>query len=293
MPWTVRSLTTAGVLTDAIRLVRSDFWRLCAIVGILVIPANIGMSVLLYLFMRHIGQVPYMDPDKAVMGVLFYAALFVGAVSVWGLVVPFAQVALMRGIRNRYLGQPTRMVECYRWLAANFWLVAGTVVLWSLVVFAGMLMFVLPGIVAMFLLMYTIPIVVTEERGGFYALQRSVELVTKQPGKLIMLIIYTYLLSVTISSVPQLLMPQPDMQGPAGSTDAMFAYYNDSALVTAVTMAIAGFTQTVIRVLRGSVYLLTYYDVRCRSEGFDVQFAAERAGVWGLGTLTAPETPGG
>jgi len=291
-PWTVRSLTTAGILTDAIRLMRSDFWRLCGIVGILVIPANVGMGLLVYLMMRHMGQVPYMDPDQAVLGMIFYALLLVGAISVWGLVVPFAQIALMRGIHDRYLGQPVRIGKAYQWMVANFWLVAGTVVLWSLVVFAGMLMFILPGIVALFLLMYTVPVVVTEGRGGFYALQRSVALVTKQPGKLLMLVLYTYLLSVAISSIPQLLMPQPEMQGPPGSTDAMFAYYNDSALVTGLTMAIAGFTQTVIRVLRGSVYLLTYFDTRCRSEGYDVQFAAEKAGVWGSAPIES-EAPGG
>jgi len=121
--------------------------------------------------------------------------------------------------------------------------------------------------------------VVTEGEGGGYAVLRSARLVLSQPGKLMLLVVVTWLITLTVSSLPGLFMPSPqvDMSGPTG----IFDYYNATALTTALTTALAGLTQSVIRTLRGSVYLLSYFDARCRTEGYDVEFEARKAGVWG------------
>ncbi len=294
-PWKVRPLTTGDVLTDALRLMRSDFWRLCAIVAVVLVPANLLIAVSIYLFMRHIGRVPTLDPDVALMGMLYYVLLLLGTVSIWGLVKPFSQVALVRAITDRYLGHPVSMRRAYGWMAQNVWMVTGTVVLAALIIGAATTLFLLPGAVAAFLLMLTVPVMVTEGRGGLYAIRRSAVLVSRQFGKMLLLVIVAWLLGITVSSLPQLFTPQPEFQPNAGNADELFQYYNATALTTAIATALAGLTQSVIAALRGSVYLLAYFDARCRSEGFDVEFEARRTGVWGLwmhGTPGAPPQQG-
>ena len=310
LPWTVRPLSAGDVITDALRLMRSDFWKLCGTVAVVVVPANLVMAVVIYLFMRHMGRVPYTEPNVAALGVLYYGALLLGAASLWGLVIPFAQVALMRAITDRYMGRPVRIGRAYRWLVDNFWTVTGTVVLIALVLAAVLSFVVLPGflavavlaalaggslalfiltvgsvavatpmVIALFLVMLAVPTMVTEGEGGVYALVRSVRLVMSQPSKLLLLATVTWLMSLAVSSLPGLFMPTPDvnLSGPTG----IFDYYGATALTTGLTTALAGLTQSVIRTLRGSVYLLCYFDTRCRIEGYDVEFAARKAGIWG------------
>jgi len=309
-PWVVRPLSAGDVITDALRLMRSDFWRLCATVAVVVVPGNVVIACVLYLFMRHMGRVPYIEAEGAALGLLAYGALLLGAASMWGLVIPFAQVALMRAITDRYMGRRVSVLAAYRWVLENIWPVMGTIVLVALVLLAVLAFVVIPGatvvtilaavagggvgvvvfsggaataavpfVVAMFLMMLAIPTVVTEGEGGGYAVMRSVRLVLTQPAKLMLLVVVTWLISLTLSSLPGLLMPSPevDMTGPSG----IFEYYNATALTTALTTALAGLTQSVIRTLRGSVYLLCYFDARCRTEGYDVEFEARKAGVWG------------
>jgi len=298
------------VLTDALRLMRSDFWRLCGTVAIAVVPANVIIAGVIYLFMRHMGRVPYIEAEGAALGLLLYGALLLGAASMWGLIIPFAQVALMRAITERYLGRRVRVLRAYRWVLENIWPVMGTIVLVAIILFAVLAFLVVPGavlvmlvaalaggsaglfllfagcvlllvpfVIAMFLMMLAIPTVVTEGEGGGYAVLRSARLVLSQPGKLMLLVVVTWLITLTVSSLPGLFMPSPqvDMSGPTG----IFDYYNATALTTALTTALAGLTQSVIRTLRGSVYLLSYFDARCRTEGYDVEFEARKAGVWG------------
>ena len=107
---------------------------------------------------------------------------------------------------------------------------------------------------------------------------RSVRLVFSQPTKLLLLVSITWLMSLAVSSLPGLFIPTPDVDltGPTG----IFDYYGAAALTTAITTALAGLTQSVIRTLRGSVYLMCYFDARCRTEGYDVEFAARKAGIW-------------
>ena len=289
-PWKVRPLTSGDVLTDALRLMRSDFWRLCGIVAILLVPANLLIAISIYLFMRHVGRIPTLDPDVALLGMLYYVLLLLGTVSIWGLVKPFAQVALVRAITDRYMGHPVRIRRAYGWMAQNVWMVTGTVVLAALIIGAATTLFLLPGAVAALLLMLTVPVMVTEGRGGFYAIQRSATLVSRQFGKMLLLVVVAWLLGVTVSSLPQLFTPQPEFQPNAGNADELFMFYNATALSTAIATALAGLTQSVIATLRGAVYLLAYFDARCRSEGFDVEFEARRSGVWGLLMTGAPAT---
>jgi hypothetical protein len=309
LPWTVRPLPAGDVITDALRLMRSDFWKLCGTVAVVVVPANLVIAVILYLFMRHMGRVPYSEPNVAALGVLYYGALLLGAASLWGLVIPFAQVALMRAITDRYMGLPVSIGRSYRWLVDHFWTVTGTVVLVALVLAAVLTFIVIPGffavvlvavlaggplalvvltvggiavstplVVALFAVMLAVPTMVTEGEGGVYAVARSVRLVFSQPTKLLLLVSITWLMSLAVSSLPGLFIPTPDVDltGPTG----IFDYYGAAALTTAITTALAGLTQSVIRTLRGSVYLMCYFDARCRTEGYDVEFAARKAGIW-------------
>ena len=308
-PWRVRPLTAGDVITDSLRLMRSDFWRLCSTVAVVVVPANVIIAVVIYLFMRHMGKVPYIEPDAAALGLLYYGALLGGAAALWGLVIPFAQVALVRAITDRYMGRPVRVLRAYRWVVENFWMVTGTIVLVALILFVVIVFVVVPGmglvivvaavvggpvgmmlliagglavavpfVGAMFLMMMAVPSMVTEGQGGGQAIGRSFRLVMSQPGKLMLLVGITWLLSLTVSTLPGLFMPTPDVDlaGPTG----IFDYYNATALATALTTALAGLTQSVIRTLRGTVYLLAYFDSRCRTEGFDVEFEARKVGIW-------------
>lgn len=302
MAWSVRPMTAGEVLTDALRLIRSDPWRLCGTMGVVIIPANLIMAAVLYLFMRQIGRSPYLDPDLALMGILYFGALLMGTAALWGLVMPFAQVALVRAITDRYLGRPVHIGRAYGWLISNFWMVASTIVLMALVITAGFTLFFFPGPVVAFLLMMTVPVMVTEGRGGFYALQRSFQLVSQQPMKLILLVVVAWGVGVAVTSLPNLLLPQPEMANAPEDPNYLFEYYNATALVTAISTAIAGITNSVVRTIRGSVYLLSYFDARCRSEGFDIEFEAHKAGVWGVPPAGVPaagapeesmEVPGG
>ncbi len=293
-PWTVRPQGMDGILTDAIRVMRADFWRLTGILGLVLVPANVLVAVMIYLFMRHMGRVPTMDGNAAATGVLVWGLALAGAVMVWGMVVPFAQVALMRGIRDRYMGRRVSIRRAYGWMLSHVWMVAGTVVLMSLVVLAGFLMLVLPGVVALFLLMLTVPVMVTEGRGGFDALQRSALLVSRGAPRLLLLVAVTWIVGMTVSTVLQVLIPQPQIQGELASTADLLEYYNTSALATALTTALSGLTQSVISTLRGAVYLLSYVDIRCRTEGYDIEVAAEMAGIWRLADPAPPtgDAPG-
>jgi membrane-anchored glycerophosphoryl diester phosphodiesterase (GDPDase) len=137
----------------------------------------------------------------------------------------------------------------------------------ALVVGLGFLFMVIPGVILAVGLALAIPAVVLEPRSASAALSRSWELTRGSRWRIfalgVTLLVLLYVPVIAISGLVAVLIPTG--AGPS---------FAASSVSTIVALAIAGVIQLFIYPLFYCVLTVTYYDLRVRKEGFDLELLA-------------------
>jgi hypothetical protein len=171
-------------------------------------------------------------------------------------------------VSESYLGRPLTAREALRRATPYMGRILIASLLMALVIGLGFLLMVIPGIILGVGLAVAIPAVVLETgRSASGALSRSWELTRGSRWRIfglgLTLFVLLYVPVVAISGLVAWLIPGGAAAG-----------FGPSSTATIVALAIGGVVQLFIYPLFYCVLTVTYYDLRVRKEGFDLELLA-------------------
>jgi hypothetical protein len=250
-PPILRPLTVGEILDTSFALYRRHFGALATVSLICT-----GLPLILRLFVEASGGMFVNLP---------LAFVYLLSLVVLNLVATGATVFI---VSESYLGRPLSAREALARATPYMGRILVCSLLMALVVGLGFLLLVIPGIVLAVGLALAIPAVVLEQgRSASAALSRSWELTRGSRWRLfglgVTLLVLLYVPVVAISGLAAVLLP--------GGTGIAFI---TSSVATVVAIAIGGIAQLFIYPLFYCVLTVTYYDLRVRKEGFDLELLA-------------------
>lgn len=190
--------------------------------------------------------------------------------------------AMIRVIMQDYLGRPVAFGEALRFAFLRFWSLLGTSLLSGLIIFAGTIACLIPGIYFSIVYSMASQVVIVEDRAGMDALRRSKSLVNSDFGRvfgiLILVGLCTGCLSGGVSAACSLGLPyQKTVVSPGDPFGKvlMTSYPNYAINITATTLV-----TILVQVFMAICVTLLYFDLRNRSEAFDLELESDKISAW-------------
>ncbi len=255
MKYEIRELSLGECLDQGIAVIRDNFGLLLGILACLWIPFQLlaGFAPLM------VSSVPPPTPDStpaeqleyltSTMPVLLGFALFGGYV-----ILPITNAAVTYAVAERYLGKQVTVGASLRKGFSKFLPLLGTTILYSLAVFGGTLLCIIPGIIFAVLFGLYQYVVVIEDKSGSDALSRSKLLMKPYWGQFLVLGILIAVISGMI-------------QGGAGLIPQIHAQIVVQALL-----------QSVVTLISTAVFVVFYFSCRSGVENFDLELLAQAVG---------------
>ncbi len=176
--------------------------------------------------------------------------------------------ALIESVSESYLGTEITVGQAYRFVWPKFLNLIGAGILVALVVHMGLLLLVVPGIIFALWYALTTPAIVVENLKVIEGMSRSKALASGNLGK----ILSVGFLVIVISWVVGIPF------GIAGNFLGRILFFNNILLMTFIYQLTAVVGQILIVPIGAIAYILLYYDLRIRKEGFDLEMLANSIG---------------
>lgn len=259
------------ILDRAFLLYRRRFVRFIAIVAIIQVPVGLLSIAASQLFFRGTGAHRLESGGPVRTDVLLMMVGMI-ALGLAVLVSLFAQslcnAALVKSVSETYLGGDVTVAGAYRFVLPKFgWLIlAGLLV--GLMVGAGLMMCVVPGIIFWVWYAVTTPAIVVENCNTVDGMSRSKALVAGNWGKVFLVSLVVFLIGLVLGWTFQY----------AGWLAGLLVFREKSpeALMLNQLGQLVG--QTLAMPIGASASILLYYDLRIRKEGFDLEMLAKSLG---------------
>jgi hypothetical protein len=247
----LRPLSVGEILDTSFSLYRRHFGALATVSLVCT-----GLPLVLRLFVEAAG---------GLFAHLTLAMVYVLSLVVLSLIATGATVFI---VSESYLGRPLTAREALRRATPYMGRILIASLLMALVIGLGFLLMVIPGIILGVGLAVAIPAVVLETgQSASGALSRSWELTRGSRWRIfglgLTLFVLLYVPVVAISGLVAWLIPGGAAAG-----------FGPSSTATIVALAIGGVVQLFIYPLFYCVLTVTYYDLRVRKEGFDLELLA-------------------
>ncbi len=299
----LRPLGVGEILDRAVRLYRRNFVDFIGIIAIGQVPLAMIQLVISAYNLSHPVYLPrqtysssYFN-DLAASGALNRLGvqlflLLLGFILVQGV----ATAALTRAVADNYLGQKTDMVQAYHKLGGSWLRLLGVLLLMVIVYILLFIWMIIPCVgwlsgpgiliyVAIAVGPLIAPVVVLEKRAGG-AIRRAWDLVRRRfwwvLGFMIILVIFNQLIIAGPTYIYNL-AARYLFNVQAGS---------DPTLVTILIQALLSLITGLIYIpLQLTAVTLMYFDLRVRTEGFDLTMLTGAASGEDVGTITSQVVP--
>ena len=250
-PPTLRPLTAGEILDTSFTLYRRHFSALATVALVCT-----GLPLVLRLFLEAGG---------GLLSNLPLAFLYGLSLVVLNLIATGATVFI---VSESYLGRPVSAREALHRATPHIGRILVCSMLMAFIVGLGFILLFIPGVVLAVGLALAIPAVVLEPRSSpSAALSRSWELTRGSRWRIfglgVTLLLLLYIPVVAITGLLAVLLPQ--MPGER---------FGPASVSTVAAIAIGGVVQMFIYPLFYCVLTVTYYDLRVRKEGFDLELLA-------------------
>jgi hypothetical protein len=176
--------------------------------------------------------------------------------------------ALIESVSESYLGTEITVGQAYRFVWPKFLNLIGAGILVALVVHMGLLLLVVPGIIFGLWFALTTPAIVVENLKVIEGMSRSKALASGNLGKILSVGFLVYVISWVVG-IPF---------GIAGNFLGRILFFNNILLMTFIYQLTAVVGQILIVPIGAIAYILLYYDLRIRKEGFDLEMLANSIG---------------
>ena len=276
---TLRPLRLGEILDGAIRLYRRNFWLFVSIIALAEIPFLLTQVVLPLVYT---GDFPASDPVADMFSAHWWIINSVNLFVRWIFVDGFGAAALTYAMAQRYLGQKTGILDAYRRPGGSWLSLLVILLLFPALLFATLLWALVPCVgwfsgsgIFIFLSLAVMPLVpaaiMIENQGGLKGLLRAWDLARRRffwiLGFNIVLSLFSWMLSAGPSLVVSLLVTAliGSSLGAAQTADAFYG------LVSSVSGTLFNMLFLPIQV---GAWTLIYYDLRVRTEAFDLALQA-------------------
>ncbi len=270
-------MTVGQIIDRAFRLYRNNFIRFVAIVAIIYIPITlISLGAVGWLtsasseLTQSAHQVsegrPGAELDLGAFGSFFTAAAVTALLFL--LAQALCNAALIKSVSESYLGKDVSVGQAYKAVLPRLLSIIGAAILVAIVTGIGFLLLIIPGII--FALWYTLTpqAIVVEGKSATSGMSRSKALVSGNLGKVFGLWIVVGIINAIIGQLFQYV----------GGLVAGVPSPGDYTTPVIVQQLFSMAGQMLIMPISAGAFILLYYDLRIRKEGFDLQMLAQSLG---------------
>ena len=178
------------------------------------------------------------------------------------------QGALIKSVSESYLGNEITVAEAYKFVLPKLWTLIVAGILVSLAVGGGFLLLIVPGVIFGLWFALTTPSIIVENLKARKGMSRSKSLASGNLGKIFsvgfLIIVISWVVGIPL--------------GIAGGTLGKALFSNNMMLMTFVHQLASIAAQILVVPIGAIAYILLYYDLRIRKEGFDLQMLANSIG---------------
>lgn len=272
----LQPLSMGQVLDRAIRLYRQNFFAFVGIIAIVQIISAIASVLLNYV---QLGQnsIYSESPIIPILGGLLAVALaFLSA-----FLLQIASAALTRAVADNYLGHKITIREAYSKIGKSWLTLIGSSILMGILIFVFAILFLIPCIgwllaipgiggisyVSMVVLPFLAPVIVLEKQTATKAPGRAWNLARRRFWWL-----FAFALLLTLFG--QLVVSGPAYLTLALTTSLLFSGTIDPMVSAIIQQAVTFLFGVLYYPLQLTCITLMYFDVRIRTEGFDLALLA-------------------
>lgn len=270
-------MTIGGILDKSLRIYKNNFVRFIVIIAIVNVPLSLisfaAMSTMQKDFLKNAQLMEAYQEDgntedteipvPALPGKGAFAGIFITTIlAVVGYIL--TQGALAKNVSEYYLGKTMSVTDTYKAVLPKLiTLVIAGILVWFIVMI-GFILLVVPGII--FLLWYSLitPAIVIEDLKALKSLGRSKALVSKNLGKVFLVGFLVMLIAIAVNS--------PFIWGGQFLSAALFSNNLMPQLILNQFFNMIG--TILVTPIGATAYILLYYDLRIRKEGFDLEMLA-------------------
>lgn len=264
-------MSTGRIVDRAFRLYRGNFLRFVTIVAVVHVPVFLISMGLAFMWADAAKGSGGQGPSLAGIAPTIVAVI-VGVCA-----QALCSAALVKSISESYLGNAVTVGEAYRFVLPKLLTLIGASLLVGLVCGLGFLLFVVPGVIFSLWFALTSQAIVIEDVGATGGMSRSKQLAKGNLGKIFVVGLIVFLISLLINQglafAVRPLQPAP----PDGSGTTAIFLAQGAGLIAGILVA----------PVSAAAFILLYYDIRIRKEGFDLEMLAQR-----LGSAAPPAAPG-
>lgn len=264
MRYEIKELGLGGILDQAITLLKNHFGLLIGIAFCFLIPFWVASGLAGPLLMPELMEMQQQQPGSMTpeqareMGEriiealpVIIAVVVVAFLLLFVIVLPITNGATIHALSQAYLGgKPSvggAIGFAFKRLPSLLW----TSLLSMIMIFFGLCLLIIPGIILFFRYFLASQVVVIEGKSGGAALKRSGQLMKGHAGKVFVLGFLLAVIGALVGSVAGII-PVPEV----------------STIVSSVLQGVLG-------ALAASAWTVLYFSARCKHEGFDLTRLAE------------------
>lgn len=257
MSYQIKHMGLGGILDQAIAITKNEFALLFSIMLLLLVPYNLLIGFTEWALKPELPAESTIEDQVRVQRAMAEYWPFFTLAELFSIffIIPLTNAAVIQAVARVYLGQPITAAEAFRHGVKRLAALLGTTILMYLAIWAGLLLFIIPGIYLAIWYGLAQHVVVIEGLSGTTALGRSKKLVHRDRGQFLALGFIAIIITVAVNMAANYI-PQPHVRL-VGST-----------LLQAVT--------TILWTAAGVVF---YFSCRCGVENFDLQYLAESIGA--------------
>lgn len=260
----LRPMTLGEVLDRTFNLYKNNFWLFAGIIAlpllvnlIFTIGFTIWNSSTQVMTRSRFGQ-PTINP--LYLGHIFIG-VFVGAVLAITL-IELGHAATIFAVSDLYLGREVSVRKAFSNLRGRMLRLFGVVLLSFLIIGAGFIALIVPGVILACRLAVAVPVSMLEDESPASAISRSMELTKGFGGQMFLIGLLVLILAWTTSAVfqtPFLVMAAVQKNAPL-------------PLIFQILQHLTSFVSSVLVGPIGTIaFSLMYYNLRVRKEAFDLQ----------------------
>lgn len=256
--------TVIEILDASFRIYRDNFALFLGILSVAYVP-----TMAIYLYAAGVAAVGVQeavgDGKLDVLEMYGAGCIVLIAHGFQWVIVQMAAGALNVAVRDRYLGEEARLGRSYRALFKGFGRYLAAVIVSGAMFFLALMMCVVPYFILHLWFSVMLVVAALEGRNAFPSMRRSLELSRGHEGRALGLLLLQVLLWIAMISARQaaLMWVIPHV-----TEDASFQVVLANAMDEVLTLFLLPFFT--------AAWVLFYFDLRIRKEGFDMEVMAGR-----------------
>jgi hypothetical protein len=172
-------VTISGVLEDALQIYRKLFWRSVVVAGLVFVVVGLGEAF----------------ASRKTTQLVTLVSLLLSLVG--GLLVQGALITAVDDLAGHRPAAPTR--QLYDRTRERLGTLLGASLLYGLGIVAGLILLIVPGLIAIARWSLIVPLIVIERRGWREAFARSNQLVTGRTGRVLVLVLIANVITGVVS----------------------------------------------------------------------------------------------